>query len=218
MPGLDVGRDDLEKLMRIGKITRVKLSLCRTKTERRSCEAGSSLVELAIAGFVLTIGMLGGMVLITTAIANNGRSKTDSTATLLSQMTLERIASVPANARATSTPSSNVTIIDCNPTVASASHTVNTLGAGGTGAGAPLTAAGNIDFTATQVTGYSMMYYNCQASTGDRQAIYDVRWNVKTISANAKLVTVSAQLSGASGVNDPNRFAPPLSLKMIVGL
>ena len=204
--------------MRIGKIMRVKPSFCVTRTERRCREAGSSLLELAIAGFVLTVGMLGGMVLITTAIANNGRNKTDSTATLLSQMTLERIASVPANATATSTPSSNVTIVDCNPSVAAASQTVNTLGAGGNGAGAPLTAAGNIDFTATQVTGYSMMYYNCQASTGDRQAVYDVRWNVKTISGNAKLVTVSAQLSGASAVNDPNRFAPPVSLKMIVGL
>ena len=204
--------------MRIGKIMRLKPSSYVTRTERRCREAGSSLVELAIAGFVLTVGMLGGMVLITTAIANNGRNKTDSTATLLSQMTLERVASVPANATATSAPSSNVTIVDCNPTVASASHTANTLGAGGNGAGAPLTAAGSIDFTATQVTGYSMMYYNCQASTGDRQALYDVRWNVKTINANAKLVTVSAQLSGASGVNDPNRFAPPVSLKMIVGL
>jgi Tfp pilus assembly protein PilV len=204
--------------MRIGKIMRVKPSSCVTRTEPRCREAGSSLVELAIAGFVLTVGMLGGMVLITTAIANNGRNKTDSTATLLSQMTLERIASVPANATATSTPSSDVTIVDCNPSVGSASHTVNTLGVGGNGAGAPLTAAGSIDFTATQVTGYSLMYYNCQASTGDRQAVYDVRWNVKTINANAKLVTVSAQLSGASGVNDPNRFAPPVSLKMIVGL
>ena len=204
--------------MRIGKIMRIKPSSCVTRTEPRCREAGSSLVELAIAGFVLTVGMLGGMVLITTAIANNGRNKTDSTATLLSQMTLERIASVPANATATSTPSSDVTIVDCNPSVGSASHTVNTLGAGGNGAGAPLTAAGNIDFTATQVTGYSLMYYNCQASTGDRQALYDVRWNVKTINANAKLVTVSAQLSGVSGVNDPNRFAPPVSLKMIVGL
>jgi len=61
-----------------------------------------------------------------------------------------------------------------------------------------------------------MQYYGCQASTGDRQAIYDVRWNIKTISPSAKLVTVSAQAANVSPGG--NFFAKPVSLKMIVGL
>ncbi len=67
--------------------------------------AGMSLLELMIACLVLVVGLLGGMILITTTIANNNRNKWDSTGTLLAQKTLEAIASVPANATAGSTPS-----------------------------------------------------------------------------------------------------------------
>ncbi len=172
-------------------------------------ESGMSLLELMIACLVLTIGLLGAMVLIATTIANNGRNKWDSTATLLSQMTLETIAQVPANSTNT------VTIVDCNPSSGSASHTLNTAGSLG-GAGAPLNGNGDIDFTQATVSGYSMQYYNCQASTGDRQQLYDVRWNVKTISNSAKLVTVSAQ--AVVGPQKAVSFQQPVSLKMIVGL
>ena len=169
-------------------------------------ERGLSLLELMFASLVMVIGLMGGMVLITTTIANNNRSKWDSTATLLSQMTLEKIASVPANATGA------LTITDCNPSPSAASHSLS-VGAGG----APLSSNGDIDFSAATVTGYSMQYYNCQASTGDRQMIYDVRWNIKTISPNAKLVTVSTQIAG--NVNrGGNFFVRPVSLKMIVGL
>ena len=168
-------------------------------------ERGLSLLELMFASLVMVIGLMGGMVLITTTIANNNRSKWDSTATLLSQMTLEKIASVPANATGA------LTITDCNPSPSAASHSLS-VGAGG----APLSSNGDIDFSAATVTGYSMQYYNCQASTGERQMIYDVRWNIKTISPNAKLVTVSTQIAG--NVNrGGNFFVRPVSLKMIVG-
>ena len=173
-------------------------------------EAGFSLLELLLACLVMTVGLLGCTVLIITTIANNGRNKWDSTSTLLSQMTLEAIASVPANA------STAVTMTDCNPNASSASHTVNTAGATGSGAGAPLLSNGEIDFTAATVTGYFMQYYNCQASTADRQAIYDVRWNVKTINTNARLVTVSAQLADTSSWQ-ANLHIRPVSLKTIVG-
>ena len=179
--------------------------------------AGMSLLELMIACLVLVVGLLGGMILITTTIANNNRNKWDSTGTLLAQKTLEAIASVPANATAGSTPSSTVTVVDCNPSGSAARHQVNTLGATGNGAGAPLQSTGDIAFSAAGVTGYSMLYYNCAASTGDRQEIYDVRWNIKTISPYAKLVTVAAQ-SAAGSVRGANFFQRPISLKVIVGL
>jgi prepilin-type N-terminal cleavage/methylation domain-containing protein len=172
-------------------------------------EAGFSLVEMLIAAVVLLVGLTAGMLLILTAMANNNRSKMDSTATILSQMTIEMIAAVPANA------TTNMTVVDCNPTSGSASHTVYTTGSSG-GAGAPLTSGGSIDFTQATVTGYSMTYYGCQASTGDRQALYDVRWNIKTLSVNAKLVTVAAVQTGTN--THANFLAVPVSLKMIVGL
>ena len=198
---------------------RIEHSLHLGNIHNEHDERGLSLLELMFASLVMVIGLMGGMVLITTTIANNNRSKWDSTATLLSQMTLETIASVPANATASSTPSTNLTINDCNPSPSAVAHSVNALGGTGNGAvaGAPLLSNGNIDFSTATVSGYSMQYYNCQASTGDRQMIYDVRWNIKTISPNAKLVTVSTQIAG--NVNrGGNFFVQPVSLRMIVGL
>ena len=180
----------------------------RTRKHRngaaRNAEAGFTLIEMLIAAMVLLIGMTAGMLMITLAMANDNRSKNDSSATILSQMTLEMIATVPANA------TTSVSIVDCNPTTSSASHTVNT------GAGGATLSSGLIDFTQATVSGYSMTYYACQASTGDRQQTYDVRWNIKTLSSNAKLVTVAAKPIG--GNTGANFLAAPVSLRMIVGI
>ena len=184
-------------------------------SRRSRSEAGSSLIEVLVAGLVFMVGLMGGMTLIVTAIASNNRSKMDSTATLIAQKTLEKIASVPANATATSTPSSTVTITDCNPDSSQVTHFVDTLGTSG-GAGAALS-GGNIDFSSAKVTGYSMTYYACQTSTGDEQGRYDVRWYVKTLTAKAKLVVIAAERIGTE-TGSARLFARPVSLKMIVGL
>jgi len=183
----------------------------------RKSQAGFTLIELMFAALVMLVGMTGGLILVLTAVASNNREKMDSSATILAQMTLEMVASVPANATSSTTPGSTVTVTDCNPASSSASHTINTVGSS-SGAGAPLTGGGAIDFTQSTVSGYSMSYYACQASTGDRQATYDIRWNVKTLSADAKLVTVAAQRSNAQTSKDPLAFAVPVTIKMIVGL
>ena len=183
-------------------------STARRPLQRRA-QAGSTLIELMMACLILLVGFTGGLALILISIKNDSRDKTDSTATILSQMVTEMVASVPANS------SSSVTITDCNPTTSSASHTVSTTGSS-SGSGAPLTAGGQIDFTQSTVSGYSMTFYSCQASTGDRQTLYDVRWNIKTLSTYAKLVTVAARSSDTS--TDANLFAVPLTLKTIVGM
>jgi prepilin-type N-terminal cleavage/methylation domain-containing protein len=205
----------------LGKLTMLRNShtsqISVETLQPEQSQAGFSLLELMIAALVMVVGLTGGLLLIMTAVASNYRNNMDSTGTVLAQTTLEMIASVPANATATSTPSSNVTVVDCNPTSTSANHTVNTLGTS-TGAGAPLTTGGAIDFTQSAVSGYSMSYYACQASTGDRQTIYDVRWNIKTLSSDAKLVTVAAQRTKADTSNNPMAFEVPVSIKMIVGL
>src|SRR5260370_12155749 len=99
--------------------------------EVRDPEGGFTLVEMLFAALILLVGLPAGMMLILTAIANDNRSKMDSSATILSQMTIEMIASVPANA------ATNMTLIDCNPSTSSASHTVYTS-ASRTGSAAPL--------------------------------------------------------------------------------
>jgi prepilin-type N-terminal cleavage/methylation domain-containing protein len=179
----------------------------------RNTQRGFTLLEMVFAAAVLGIGLLGLLGLITTAIATNNRNKLDSTSTLLAQMTAERIATIAANA------TTSVTITDCNPSTGSASHTVSTTGST-TGAGANLDGSGNVDFTqsfASVTSGYAMLYYACAASTGDRAAVYDVRWNIKTLTTDAKLVTVSARRNGTS-TSIPVFFAVPANLKLIVGL
>ena len=187
---------------------------CRENYNRspRKPQAGFTLIELMFAGLVMLVGLTGGLLLVLTAVASNNRDKMDSSGTVLAQMALEMIASVPANS------GSNVSVTDCNPTTSSATHTMTTTGGTGSGAGSPLTSGGAIDFTQSTVAGYSMMYYACQASTDDRQAIYDVRWNIKTLSVDAKLVTVAAQRSYAQTSTNPIAFAIPVTIKMIVGL
>ena len=49
----------------------------------RPAEAGMSLIELMIAMIVLVVGMMGIMVMISTAITTNARNKMDTTATAL---------------------------------------------------------------------------------------------------------------------------------------
>lgn len=188
----------------------------RESGARRNPQAGFTLLELMIACLVLAIGLTGGLLLILYSVAGDNRSKMDSSGTVLAQMAMEMIASVPANATASSTPSSTLTITDCNPNSGSATHTINALGSS-TGAGAPLNSSGGIDFSQASVSGYSMLYYACQASTGNRQAIYDVRWYIKTISADTKLVIVAGERVDTQG-GLAISFQQPVSLRAIVGL
>jgi Tfp pilus assembly protein PilV len=180
----------------------------------RKSQAGFSLIELMFAGLVMLVGLTGGLVLVLAAVASNNRDKMDSSDTILAQTALEMIASVPANS------GSSVSVTDCNPTTSSATHTINTAAPAtiGNSNGAPLTGGGAIDFTQSTVSGYAMTYYACQASTSDRQALYDVRWNIKALSSNSNLVTVSAQRIYAQTSTNPIAFAIPVTIKMIVGL
>ena len=59
---------------------------------------GFSLIEVMIAMAVLVVGLLGGIAVIAVASANDGRSKLHSTAILLAQSTMEKIAAIPAAA------------------------------------------------------------------------------------------------------------------------
>ncbi len=62
---------------------------------------GFSLIEVMIAMAVLAVGLLGGIVVIGVASANDGRSKLHSTAVTLAQSTMEKIVAIPANAAGT---------------------------------------------------------------------------------------------------------------------
>ena len=168
-----------------------------------------TVIELMIAGFVLVFGMLSIMGLLMLAIGNNGRSKIDSTATMLAQAVVEQVSAKLAGGG----PGS---ITDCNGT--GGAHIIDDGEDGGIGARVLPGGAAGIDFTQAQGSvpaNYYMDYVQCDA-TGAPQLTYDVRWNVTLIPAtNTYSVTVGARPKGGL----PTRFAfsIPVNMRAYVG-
>ena len=190
---------------------------------RRKRNSGFSLIELLIAMLVLVIGLLGGMVVIVTAIASNARNRMDTAAVALAQSTMDRIIVLSA-----SDASQSTSVTDCEGTV----HTMSTAGGDSPGPGATLTDLGNlvnggqaIDFTATPVTGYQMIYALCaQGGTGEigNTQRYDVRWNIINTTAgnaSAQLVMVAAKniTESGNGLAQSRFFSIPITLRGIRG-
>jgi prepilin-type N-terminal cleavage/methylation domain-containing protein len=202
---------------------------CSIGRRARRGENGMSLLELMIAMTVLTVGMLGSMVMILTAMESNSRNKTDNLATILDQEIMEKFATLNNYPKAGS-----ATIYDCALNGGSAdAHLASLLqGAYGTGNGATLyTSAtvpagynvGDIDWSqpsptlATSTTaGYAMMYRTC---SGDN---YEVRWNIMDGNAGSppvsriSLLTVSARQTAAKGSPLGMLFAPPTTLRTLI--
>jgi hypothetical protein len=185
----------------------------------RNAQRGVGLAELVVALAVLLIGLTALMQLCVTAAYTNNRNSKDTSATLLAQMVLEQISAQH--------PDSTVALVltDC----AGVAHNVATPGGAapnGVGANLDTNAAnptyGMIDWSQPAnavAANYSMLYTDCDPN--GRQAVYDVRWNVITVSANeTRLITVSArQISswntkaGGGGL----RFALPVTLRGVGG-
>ena len=180
---------------------------------RKQRQAGMTLIELMLAIAILAVGLVGVLALILTAISGNNRNKMDSSATLLGQMVMEKIAAQPALAGA------GFDIEDCKPVTPNTWH-IATASAAAPGAGAGRVAAtGDIDWTATYASvtaDYKMKYVTCGAN--DQQATYEVRWNIQTVNGFSKMITVGARPLGAqsSGGASIRMFAPPVLLRTIV--
>lgn len=202
----------------------LKMRVRRTKRNR---QGGFSLIELMLAMIVLTIGLLGGMVIIVTAIASNTRNRFDTAAVALAQSTMDRIIVLSAGAAGQTTQ-----MTDCTGNV----NTLNTSAVAG--GGSPLTSIANvsngnqvIDFTQPPVANYQMFYTLCAAGATDGlplgvPQIYDVRWNIQTVAAapgftvNQEMVLVAAKNIGGVGNGNQNPshlFAMPITLRAIRG-
>jgi len=205
-----------------------------SQRRRRTASKGFSLIELLIAMLVLTVGLLGGMIVIVTAIASNARSRLDTTGVALAQSTMDRIIVLSISAATQSTSMSDCTT---NPPT-TLPHTISTVASDAPGSGAPLTDMaglpdGNqmIDFSQDPVAGYSMNYVLC-ATGGDNGAattkgppqIYDVRWHITNIAnssapGNTQLVLVAAKNLGeaGNGVTQSKFFTIPITLRAVRG-
>ena len=172
------------------------------RTAKKS--GGFSLIELMIAMAVLAVGLLGGIMVIAVAAANDGRSKLHSTAATMASSVMEKIQAIPAQAAATQT-----SLTDCaSPlpntfTIETAPGGADLIPSGGAFAGA-------VDFSKAPPANYSMLYVMCSAGTN---VTYDVRWNIsngptlatQTVTVSAKPVTVG-------------QFALPSTMHAVRGL
>lgn len=166
---------------------------------------GFTLIELTVAMFVLTVGVLGGMVMILLGMTRDNTNRMDTTATNAAQAVLEVIAAVPAN----STPPLSVT--DCTNTA----RALTTVGSAG-GTGATLAPNGDVDFTQPAVAGYSIPFSVC--GTNGLIITYDVRWRITTLPSGGKLVIVAAGHAATDDKRHAMAYIPPVTLRTIVGL
>jgi prepilin-type N-terminal cleavage/methylation domain-containing protein len=168
-------------------------------------QGGMTLIELLIAMTVLAVGMGGMVAVFAAAIGGNGKAKFDTAGTMLAQTVLERIGAQPANSAA------NITMTDCNPGGAF-NWTIATAPGG-----ALLDANYNIDWInqtyAAVPVNYKMQFVAC--GNNGRQVTFEVRWTVQAISANTRLITVSARPAAAG--NQSVLFAQPITLRGIGG-
>src|SRR5437762_421617 len=67
------------------------------RPKKSSGQNGFSLIELMFAISVLAVGMAALLPLFATAVLSNGKARTDTTATMLAQTVLEKIAAQPAS-------------------------------------------------------------------------------------------------------------------------
>ena len=166
--------------------------------------SGMTLIELLIALSIAAVGMTAVISLFVASMANNSRSKRDTTATLLAQSVLEQILLAGTNGTAT------IGLTDCLGN----NFTINTVGAGAGGAGAPLTGNGDIDFSqAAPGNNYSMNYTVCRAN--GQTSIYDIRWNVLDMDVAGttvftRQVRVAAKPTGTTAANS---FILPITLR-----
>jgi Tfp pilus assembly protein PilV len=171
-------------------------------------EAGMTLIELAIAGFVLVFGMLSIMGLLVIAIGNNGRSKIDSSATMLSQAVLEQLsAKLSGGGPGSLTDNSN-----CNGTGTTHQIGYDAGGANTSGSGIDFTQAQGSIGTDSNGNPYYMDYIECNNNV---TMVYDIRWNIQSVGNATYLVTVGARPKNTL----PTRFAfaIPVNMRTYVG-
>jgi Tfp pilus assembly protein PilV len=185
----------------------MELTVAKTKRTASRRQRGISLIELMIAMAVLMVGVLGSMVPVVMAIGANGRNRQQSNSTVIAQMIEEKIMSVPASQPQV------LQITDCT----GVAQNINTAGAAAPGAGAAL-ANGMADYSqalnsAGAPAGYYVLYTNC--GTNGRQSVFDVRWNIVSVSPFVNLVTVSAKLRGNG--TDLKTFSFPVTIRSMAG-
>jgi len=165
---------------------------------------GFSLIEVTVAMSVLAVGLLGSIVVIGVASANDGRSKLHSTAVTLAQSTMEKIVAIPANAVGTD---AETKMTDCTGNT----YLIETA-AGGSDLITSGAFTGSVDFSKPVVANYAMVYATCGAASNVK---YDIRWQIDAGPTPAtQMVTVSARPLVTAGAA---QFTLPYTLHQLRG-
>lgn len=170
-----------------------------------------TLIEVLMAGVILTIGLLGLAVLMADAITQNARNRADLTSTMIAQAVLEQVASGLGGVTGQ--------VVDCAGNVTSID---------GTPGGAVLISDGSIDdgkidWSKPLVAGYHSDYVVCantaNTTANGQQTTYEVRWNVTRISGLSSNSTnqITVGVRPKQGQADNKRFAPPMNLTVYLG-
>jgi Tfp pilus assembly protein PilV len=182
----------------------------------KQSERGSMLIELLISMTILVVGLGGLMVLLVSTMYTDGRSRNDTTSTMVAEHVLEQISAQPANGVLA------LQLVDCANTTWNINTTGSVQGSGSGGSyggdGASLTSTGTIDWTQSYSTvpgNYAMQYVSC--GSGGKQMTYDVRWDVVTITNYSRMVVVSARPM-PSTTTGGLRYVVPTQLRTIAGM
>jgi prepilin-type N-terminal cleavage/methylation domain-containing protein len=173
----------------------------------KDSQSGFSIIEVMVATIILAVSSLGVIGLVWSSIVLNNRNKVDSTQTMLAESIIEQV-------NATIIGSESSALSDCDGTV----WTIDTTPGGAAVSGK------SIDFSEANPPDDYFMNYVLRApctSTGEIQAVYDVRWRVSIVGedegtpTNTYLVTVGAKRQGSaeSGITD----SAPSNLRVMVG-
>jgi Tfp pilus assembly protein PilV len=192
------------------------MALPRTISAKARREKGSMLLELLIAMVVLTVGLGGLLVLLLSSLYTDNNARRDTSSTMVAEHVLEQISAQPANSV---TP---LTMTDC----ANNAWTIETagaaIGAGNSGPhggnGAQVTGTGVVDWSQTYANvpaGYAMQYVACGSAAN--RPVYDVRWNVVTMSTYTRMIFVSARPANSNQVGGL-RYIVPVNLRTIGGM
>jgi type IV pilus modification protein PilV len=184
----------------------------------RKRQRGFTVIELLVAMFILTIGMVGGVAIIMVAIASNANAKFDTGAVALAQSTMDRIIVISESAQGAAL---NTSMTDCNGAV----HAINTAvgGAPTTNLNGLLNGTQVINFNAAPQAGYRMLYTLCAAGGAGYLGIpqtYDVRWNISQgPTQNTQLVLVAAKniSESGNGRSQTRFFSVPITLRALRG-
>jgi hypothetical protein len=151
------------------------------------------------------VGLLGGIVVIGVASANNGRSKFHTTAATMAQSTMERILAIPQSATGAA---AQTKVTDC----AGNTFTIETAAGPGSDVILDGAFAGSIDFSKPPLPSYSMTYSMCSSAGG---GTYDVRWRVDPgPTPSTQVITVGARSVNANG---NALFALPYNVRQLRG-